>query len=76
MESVRKHRETKLVTIEKIRNYLLSGPNYQTPKIISKNLITIELKKKRKKKTVQKTVYLGFLILEMSKIVMFQFWYD
>ena len=46
MESVRKHRETKLVTIEKISNYLLSGPNYQTPKLFSKNLITIELKKK------------------------------
>ena len=47
MESVRKHRETKLVTIEKISNYLLSGQNYQTPKLFSKNLITIELKKKR-----------------------------
>ena len=72
MESVRKNRETKLVTIEKISNYLLSGPNYQTPKLFSKNLITIELKKK----TVQKTVYLGLLILEISKIVIFEFWYD
>ena len=74
MESVRKHRETKLVTIEKISNYLLSGQNYQTPKLFSKNLVTIELKKKTK--TVQKTVYLGLLILERSKIVMFEFWYD
>ena len=48
MESVRKHRETKLVTIEKISNYLLSGQNYQTPKLFSKNLITIELKKQNK----------------------------
>ena len=54
---------------------MLSGLNNQTSKLFSKNLITIELKKKRKK-NVEKTVYLGLLILEISKIRMFEFWYD
>ena len=30
MESVRSHRDIKLVIIEKWRNYLVSEPNYQT----------------------------------------------
>ena len=31
--SVRKHRDIKLVTTEKRRNYLVSGPNYHTKKV-------------------------------------------
>ena len=37
MERVRKHRDIKLVTTEKRRNYLLSEPNYRTTKYISEN---------------------------------------
>ena len=33
MENVRKHRDIKLVTTEKWRNYLVSEPNYHTVKI-------------------------------------------
>ena len=36
MERVRKHRDTKLVTTEKRRNYLLSEPNYRTTNIYLK----------------------------------------
>ena len=32
MENVRKYRDTKLVTAERRRNYLLSEPNYNTTK--------------------------------------------
>ena len=32
MENVRKHRDVKLVTTEKRRNYLVSEPNYHTKK--------------------------------------------
>ena len=33
MENVRKHRDIKLVTTEKWRNYLVSEPNYHTVEI-------------------------------------------
>ena len=43
MENVRKHRDTKLVTTDKIRNQLASEPNYHTKKHFSDNLMTIEM---------------------------------
>ena len=35
MENVRKHRDIKLVTIERRRNYLVSEPNYHTTKFFT-----------------------------------------
>ena len=37
MENVRKHRNTKLVTTEKRRNYLVSEPNFHTTKFLTEN---------------------------------------
>ena len=45
MENVRKHRDIKLVTTEKRRNYLVSEPNYYTKNFFTENLLTIEMKK-------------------------------
>ena len=45
MENVRKHRDIKLVTTEKGRNYLASEPNYNTTKFFTENLLAIEMKK-------------------------------
>ena len=45
MENVRKHRDIKLVTTERRRNYLVSEPNYHTTKFFTKNLLLIEMKK-------------------------------
>ena len=42
MENVRKHRDIKLVTTEKIRNYLVSEPNYHTTKFFSENLLEMK----------------------------------
>ena len=39
MENVRKHRNIKLVTTKRRRNYLLSEPNYQTTKSFTENLL-------------------------------------
>ena len=36
MENVRKHRDIKLVTAERRRNYLVSEPNFQTAKFLQK----------------------------------------
>ena len=45
MENVRKHRDTKLVTTDKRRNYLVSEPNFHTAKFFAKSF------KKRDKKS-------------------------
>ena len=45
MENVRKHKDIKLVTIERRRNYLVSEPNYHTTKFFTKNLLVTEMRK-------------------------------
>ena len=47
MENVRKHRDIKLVTTKRRRNYLVSEPNYHTTKFFTKNLLAIEMKKQK-----------------------------
>ena len=47
MENVRKHRDIKFVTTDKIRKQLASEPNYHATKDFSKNLMAIEMKKKK-----------------------------
>ena len=74
MLNVRKHRVIKLVKTEKRRNELVSEPNYHTTKWFSENLLAIEMKKT--KENMKKPVYLGFSILEISKTLMLEFWYD
>ena len=74
MEIVRKNRDIKLVTTERRRNYLVIEPNYYTAKLFTKNLLAIEMKKTQI--TINKLVYLGLLILDLNKTVMYDFWYD
>ena len=45
MESMREHRDIKLVTTVIRRNYLVSEPNYHTKKFFTENLLAIEMKK-------------------------------
>ena len=74
MENIRKHREIKLVTTDKLRSQLVSEPNYHTTKNLSENLLAIEMKKTKIK--MNKPVHLGLSILEISKILLYEFWYD
>ena len=74
MENVRKHRDINLVTTDKRRNQLVSEPNYHATKWFSGNLLAIEMKKIKVK--MNKPVYLGLSILEISKNLMYEFWYD
>ena len=53
---------------------MVSEPNYHTINLISEDLSIIEMKKTKVK--MNKPVYLGLLILEISKILMYEFWYD
>ena len=74
MENVRKHRYIKLITTDKKRNQLASEPNYHTAKYFSENLLVIEMKKTKVK--ISKPVYLGMSILDISKTLIYEFWYD
>ena len=74
MENVRKHTDIKLVTTDKKRNQLVSEPNYHTTKWLSGNLLAIEMKKTKVK--MNKPIYLGLSIVEISKILMYDFWCD
>ena len=59
MKNMRKHKDIKLVTTERKRNYLVSETNYHTTKFFTEHLLAIEMRKKKKKETLMnKPVYL------------------
>ena len=74
MENVRKYRDIKLVKTDKKRNKLVSELNYHTMKLTDDNLAIIEMRKVKVK--MNKSIYLGLSILDISKITMYEFWYD
>ena len=74
MENVRNHRDIKLVTTNERRNKLVSERNYHTTKHFSENLLAIEIRKT--KVVLSKPIYLGQAILDISKTLMYEFWYD
>ena len=74
MENVRNHRDIKLVTTDKRRSILASEPNYHSSKCVSKDLMIMEMRKEEVK--MNKPIYLGQEILDISKILMYEFWYD
>ena len=74
MENIRQHRDIKLVTIDKKRNKLVSEPNCHMINFISEDLSIIEMNKTRVK--MNKPIYLGLSILDISKILMYECWYD
>ena len=74
MENVRNHRDIKLVTNNEKRNKLVPEPNYHTTKHFSEDLMATEMRKI--KVVMNKPVYLGQAILDISKTLMHEFWYD
>ena len=73
MENVRNYGDIKLVTLDKRRERLVLEPNY-SHKNFSEHLMAIETKKIKVKMT--KPLYLGMSILDISKTLTYQFWYD
>ena len=75
MTNVRKHRDIKLITKERRGNYLVSESNDQnTYKVFQRTSLS-----NRNEKTqilMNKPVYLGLSILELRKMLMYEFWYD
>ena len=74
MENVRNHRDIKLVTTNAQREKHVSEPNYHTSRQFSEDLMAIEMNKT--KVLMNKPVYLGQAILDISKTLMYEFWYD
>ena len=74
MDNVRK--QLRLVTTHKRRNQLVSELNCHTTIWFSENLLAIEVKKIKIKVKMNTPVYLGWLILDISKTLMYEFWYD
>ena len=73
-ENVRNHRDIKSVTSDKRRKRLVSEPNDHSYKKFSEHLMAIEMKKTCIK--MIKPIYLGMSILDISKMIIYEFWHD
>ena len=73
-ETMRKRKDIKLVTNKTRRNYLVSKPNYHTT-IFFRKFISYRNKKKTQI-LMNKPVYLGLSLLELSAILIYDIWYD
>ena len=66
VENVRKHRDITRLTTERRKNYLVSEPSNHTTRFFTENLLAIQIRKTEI--IMNKFVYLGPSILELSKI--------
>ena len=74
MENIRKHRNIKLVTNREAYMKAVMKPNFKSGVQFGPNLMGCEMGKI--KVVMNKPVYLGQAILDLSKIVMYEFHYD
>ena len=74
MENVRGHRDVKLIVTEERRKKLVSEPNYDSYKQFSNDLMSIEMRKTEV--LMDKPIAVGQAILDISKTLMYEFWYD
>ena len=74
IQNDKNHRDIKLVTTANQRNKLASEPNLVSTKYISKDLLIMEIRKTEVK--MNKPIYLGQTMLDLSKTLMYKFWYD
>ena len=74
MENIRNRVNVKLVNSEEKARKLIAKPNYNSCKIFSENLISVHMKKTGL--YMNKPVYLGACILDLSKTIMYDFHYN
>ena len=74
MENVRNHQDIKLVATDERRKRLVSELNYHTTKWFDKDFLPIKMNKT--KILMNKSVYLAQAILDISKTLIYEFWYD
>ena len=73
MENIRNRVNVKLVNTGEQFKKLTAKPNYESRKIFNENLVSVHMKKTSL--TMNKPVYLGMSILDLSKTLMFDFHY-
>ena len=73
MENIRNRVNVKLVNSKEKALKLIAKPNYKSCKIFSENLISVHMKKTSL--VMNKPVYLGACILDLSKTIMYDFHY-
>ena len=75
MENIRNRVDVKLVNTEEKLRKLVAKPNLKRPpKIFSENLVSVHMSKTSL--LMNKPIYLGMCILDLSKIIMFDFHYN
>lgn len=74
MANVRTHIVIKLVITDRRKSKLVLEQNYHTTKRVLDDLIATEMRKTKIK--MDKPVYLGMLILDINKAVMYEYQYD
>ncbi len=74
MESLRKRVNIVLVGSPKQQRFQTSKPGFKRFEIFDKNLVAVELVKPVV--TLDKPVYVGATVLDLSKLIMLDFWYN
>ena len=74
MKNIRKHRDIRFVNNDKKHKVLASEQNYNATKPISAKLLIMEIKEREF--YMNKPIYLGQVILYISKTLMYEFWCD
>ena len=74
IKNLRKRINVKLINDKKKYQKIVNKPNFVSQKIIDKNVVAVHCSKKVL--TLNKPIYVGFCILELSKLLMYQFHYD
>ena len=73
MESQRKRINVKLINDKKVYQRCVNKPNFISQKIFDKNFVIVHCSKTVL--TLNKLIYIGFSILGLSKLLMYQFHY-
>ena len=73
-ENIRKHKNFKLVTNEKQYSKYVMKPNFKSATRFTENLVGIEMGKTEI--VMNKPIYVGQAIIDLSKITMYEFHYD
>ena len=74
MENIRNHKDINLVTSDKKYLKYVMKPNFKDGHPFSKHLLAVEMGKGEI--TMNKPVYLGQVVLDISKTLTYEFYYD
>ena len=74
IENMRKRQKVELTTNRRQFRNLVAKPNFQSFKIFTEDLVAVHMKQVKIK--LYKPTYAGMTVLDVSKLLMFQFHYD